>query len=486
MPAITREDIAPNQIAIHVTLTPEDYQEKYEKELNEYRKNATLKGFRKGKTPASVVRNLFGKQVLAKILDEQLQKAIAHYLREEDLQLLGNVIPTNDTERIELDVRQMQEYPFHFEAALMPHVDVKGIAASDTYEQYIVSISEEMVEAEWQELRQEARQELPLEEDEMPTPDDFVRFQVAAADGAPLSEDLKTHSFHCLIAEIQDENFRQQVLNAHIGANLQVDNIYDLFPGEPVEVYVKRMQLPEHMLEALPSAFQFTVEDFFQENYTIDQDLLDDYFGPGEVIEEDQVREHLRKSIEKYWENHSNELLWTTMRKRMLEETTVDYPEEFIRKQIRYKATTELSEEKVEEALDAFKSKFKWRIILNTLAKHHGIKVSEQDLLEYFYVLYKNLWGRYIKLDDERLLDMAYEALQDEKRSNEAVSSILANKLMPQLVQQVTLVPKEVTPDEIQDMLHQQRPNTMPLAADTADDATDEESMELDADTTGE
>ncbi len=474
MPAITREDIAPNQIALQVTLTPEDYQEAYEKELSEYRKNATLKGFRKGKTPASVVRNLFGKQVLAKILDEQLQQAIAHYLREENLALLGNLIPTEDAERTELDVRQMQDYPFRFEGALMPNVDVKGIAPTDTYEQYIVTITEEMVDKEWQKLRSYARKEVQLEEGHPPTPEDSVRFEVAATNGAPLSKTSEGHSFSCPVADIQDENFRQQVLNASIGAKFQVDNIYTLFPGEPREVYVERMQWPESMLEELPAAFQFTIKGFFRESYEIDQNFLNHHFGPDEVSSEAEARERIRQSIKTYWEQRSNELLWEAMSQRIIEQTSVDYPDEFIRKQIRYRAETELSEQEVEEALDAVKSKSKWNIILDTLAKHHNLKVSEQDLLQHFFMLYKRFFGQYRYFSDEQYLDMAYEALKDEKRVAEATSRILANKLSPLLFQQVTLVTRHVTPEELEDIAYQLHSKASTPIADTDDEENTE------------
>lgn len=478
MPAITREDIAPNQFTLQVTLTPEDYQEAYEKELNQYRKNATLKGFRKGKTPASVVRNLFGKQVLAKILDEQLQQAIAHYLREENLTLLGNLVPADDTERTELDVRQLQEYPFRFEGALMPDVNVKGIDPADTYEQYLVTVTEEMVEKEWQKLQKEARKEVFLEEGETPALEHFVHFGVATADGAPLPEHLERHSFSCRIADIQDENFRQQVLNARIGDTLQVNDIHDLFPGEPAEIYVERMQFPENILEELPIAFNFIIEDFFQESYDIDQNFLDDYFGAGEVSSEAEARERIRQSLEAKWEHRSTELLWTAMRLRMLEETAVDYPDEFIRKQIRYKAETEPSEEEVEAALEKIKSSSKWTVILDTLAKQYDLKVGENDLLEHFFLIYKRFFGAYYHFKDQQLLEMAYEALQDEKRVAEAAQRILTSRLTPQLIQRVTLVPRHVTPEEFEDIARRLHSQATPSATEAAAEESAEPNAE--------
>ena len=54
---ITRNTTDNLSAVISITLTKADYQEKVDNVLNQYRKTASIKGFRKGQVPMSFVKN---------------------------------------------------------------------------------------------------------------------------------------------------------------------------------------------------------------------------------------------------------------------------------------------------------------------------------------------------------------------------------------------------------------------------------------------
>ena len=79
MPTIVREDHDDLNVTLTLNLSKEDYAPTFNKKLKEYRKNANLKGFRKGQVPVSVVRKMFGKNALVDIINDMIGKEMAEY-----------------------------------------------------------------------------------------------------------------------------------------------------------------------------------------------------------------------------------------------------------------------------------------------------------------------------------------------------------------------------------------------------------------------
>ena len=61
----SRTDIDALNVVVKLTVEPQDYQEKVEKQLKEIRRRADIPGFRKGMVPLGLVRKMYGKGVLA-------------------------------------------------------------------------------------------------------------------------------------------------------------------------------------------------------------------------------------------------------------------------------------------------------------------------------------------------------------------------------------------------------------------------------------
>lgn len=90
---ITKEQVDALNAIVTVAITKEDYSDKVAEILNDYRKNATIPGFRKGHVPMGLVKKQYGKAVLVDEVNKLLQDALNKYLTEEKLDVLGNPLP---------------------------------------------------------------------------------------------------------------------------------------------------------------------------------------------------------------------------------------------------------------------------------------------------------------------------------------------------------------------------------------------------------
>ena len=146
---ITKKDIDNLNAVLTVEVSKEDYTDKVDSILNDYRKTANIPGFRKGHVPMGMVRRQYGKAVLVEEVNKLLQENLHKYLTEEKLDVLGNPLPKNDTE-IDWDAG---DFAFEFELGLAPafEVDVKKKAVT----QYKVVADKKMVDNQIKTIRKQ-------------------------------------------------------------------------------------------------------------------------------------------------------------------------------------------------------------------------------------------------------------------------------------------------------------------------------------------
>ncbi|HMQ44647.1 MAG TPA: trigger factor family protein, partial [Mariniflexile sp.] len=117
---ITRENVDALNAVVKVNIAKEDYSDKVEKILTDYRKTANIPGFRKGHVPMGMVKKQYGKAVLVDEVNKLLQDALNKYLTEEKLDVLGQPLP-KPQDAINWDADTLS---FEFELGLAPEFEV--------------------------------------------------------------------------------------------------------------------------------------------------------------------------------------------------------------------------------------------------------------------------------------------------------------------------------------------------------------------------
>ncbi|MEO0526086.1 MAG: trigger factor family protein, partial [Bacteroidota bacterium] len=117
---IIKEQIDELNAVVKVAITKEDYKEKVEGILKDYRKQANIPGFRKGQVPMGLIKKQYGKAVLVDEVNKLLQDNLNKYLTEEKLDVLGNPLPKQQ-DNFNWDA---EEFDFEFELGLAPDFEV--------------------------------------------------------------------------------------------------------------------------------------------------------------------------------------------------------------------------------------------------------------------------------------------------------------------------------------------------------------------------
>ena len=88
---VVEEKIDNLNAVLRVKISKEDYSEKLEKTLNDYRKQANMPGFRPGKTPMGLIKKKYGKAILAEELNKAVNQSLYDFITKNNLNVLLKV-----------------------------------------------------------------------------------------------------------------------------------------------------------------------------------------------------------------------------------------------------------------------------------------------------------------------------------------------------------------------------------------------------------
>ncbi|MEN8123048.1 MAG: trigger factor family protein, partial [Bacteroidota bacterium] len=93
---IIKKDIDTLNAVLTVEIDKDDYQPKVEKILKDYKKTASVPGFRKGLVPMGMIKKQYEKSIVIDEVNKLIQEALNKFLTEEKLDILGNPLPKPD------------------------------------------------------------------------------------------------------------------------------------------------------------------------------------------------------------------------------------------------------------------------------------------------------------------------------------------------------------------------------------------------------
>ncbi len=132
---------------IEVSIPQADLTAPFEKKLNQYKKQVTLKGFRQGQVPKSMVLKQFGDAIRHEVVNETVDKVIGEELKK------ANIIPVAPLKVTKFDDNKETGVTMTVEAEIDPEIDIKGYADTGITVP-ATAVSDEEIESEFNRLVQ--------------------------------------------------------------------------------------------------------------------------------------------------------------------------------------------------------------------------------------------------------------------------------------------------------------------------------------------
>ena len=147
---IQKEQIDELNAIVKVAITKDDYSDKVDKILKDYKKQANIPGFRKGQVPMGLIKKQYGKAVLVDEVNKLLQDNLNKYLTEEKLDVLGNPLPKQQDNFN----WEAEDFSFEFELGLAPNFEV-SLKTKKPVTHYKIVADKKMIDEQVERIRKQ-------------------------------------------------------------------------------------------------------------------------------------------------------------------------------------------------------------------------------------------------------------------------------------------------------------------------------------------
>jgi len=428
---------------ITAVVEPEDYQEGVKKQIKEFKKTANIPGFRKGMVPEGLIRKKYGVGILAEEVNKVMQTKLYDYIKENKVNMLGEPLPTEENNNVELI--DGNSFTFTFEIAIAPEFKVE-LSKKDKLEFYNVTVDDKIVDNQVEMYRQRGGNYEKVDSYE---DNDMIKGSIEELDdkGNVIEDGVKAEGVVMLPKYFKNEDQKKLFANAKTNEVIKFNPsvAYDNSEAELASfMKIDKEEVANHKGE-----FQITVNEITR--YVpgpLNQALFDQVFPGGDVKTADEFKGKIKAQIEEQFAKDADYKFLTDLKKYLIDKIgDVKFPDEKLKKIMRANAK---SDEEVEEHYDKNVEMLKWHLIKEQLVEQTGVKVDDQDVIEMAKEVTRMQFAQYgmINIPDQYLDDSVKEMLKKRETVDNLIDRCIEMKLAAAVKELVSLKNKKITSEE--------------------------------------
>ncbi len=436
---ITQEKIDALNAKLKVQLSSEDYQEKVEAVIVNYRKTASIPGFRKGKVPMGQVKKMIGKSVLIDEVNKLLQEAIYKHITENKVEVLGNPLPLTS----EVDWDNATDFEFEYEMGLAPEFKVT-LDKKSKFDYLQIVADKKMVDHYVTDM---AKRYGKMTQPEKSEKTDLMMGEFTQLDGeGNVLEGGINHTSSVALDIIQDKKAQKALVGLAEGDEVKLHITKDFSNDAHHMLNIKKEEL-----ETLDADFTFKVNKISRmEPADMTQDLFDKVFGKDTVKSEKEFRAKVKEEVEKSFVGESDNKLKNDVILHLIKKTKLSLPDTFLKKWLVTTNEQGLTEEQVEQEYEQYSKSLKWQLIENKIIKDNELEVKNEDVISHTKELIVSNFAQYGQPapEDKKLEEIAVQVLGNEEERKKVYNQLYDVKTMSLYKEKFSLKNKEVTYDE--------------------------------------
>ncbi|MCH6236341.1 trigger factor [Cognataquiflexum rubidum] len=362
---ISLDKHAANQASVKIKLNEADYQPKVDAKIKDYAKKATIRGFRPGKAPITMVKKMYGTSVLVDEINSILTSSLNDYLKAQTFKILGDPLPmVEDAANINWDSQKEFEFKYKIGFVEDISVNIDGIDAVN----YKMEMEEKEVDDAIQNLRSQYGK---MTNPEVSQENDFLYGDLKSED----SSFEKTFSMP--LSAIEAGSLKQFI-------GLKKGDVVTFDPSKAIkENLAATAGVTEEEAADLKGNFTFTVQNINRtELADLNQEFFDKLFGEGQVDSEEAMRTKVKEILS---ENYNKELRVfgeEKIKEKLVAKANIDLPEDFLKEWLLRANEGKVTTEQVEQEYPIYAKQLTWTLISNKIAKDNDIQAEHADVIE--------------------------------------------------------------------------------------------------------
>ncbi|WKB80109.1 trigger factor [Cellulophaga lytica] len=431
---ITKEQIDALNAVVKVAITKEDYQDKVQAILNDYRKQANIPGFRKGHVPMGLIKKQYGKAVLVDEVNKLIQDNLNKYLTEEKLDVLGNPLPKQQDD-FNWDAENLD---FEFELGLAPEFEAP-IKTKKAITQYKIVADKKMIDEQVERIGKQYGKLISK------------------------TEVSKKDEVTGVFANEEEEiNNKTTIELSNVKAKKALDALVGKKVGDVVTLKTKGLFKEDYQLSSalglaadksadLNTEVTFTIEEINErEPAEMNQELFDNLFGEEKITSEKELREKIKEDTEKQFEQQADQKLLNDITENFIENVKFDLPTEFLKKWIQMTGEKPLTEEEAAAEFEKSEKGLRYQLIEGKIIQENNLQVNFDELKEFAKGFIKSQMAQYGQLNpaEEELDNIAARIMSNQDEVKRLSEQLMSQKLLTLYKEKANLKVKELSYDD--------------------------------------
>ena len=422
-------------LELTITVAAEDYAENRKKRLNDYRKKADFKGFRKGMVPMSLVEKMYGPQALGDSVNDAVATQLNDFIKENNLRVLGEPLPSED--QPETVWVAGNEFTFKFDIAENPEISFE-LSKDDEVTYYTITVTE----AAKNEMKNNLlRQYGSLEEGESAKEEDFIIVDFEQGE-------TKVEGTYVALRNVA-EAARTSFVGVKPGDVLDV-NVNEAFENETDRASMLKVSKDE--LATLDPMFKMTVKNVKTfVNAPLTEETFEKIFGVKTEAEFDaKVEERIRAE----YAQEADFRFSKDAKAYLLEKANVTVAENFLKRWVYVVNDGKFTMEDIEKDWALFIVDYKWQMVRNYLMQKYNVQIEEADLLASAkgFAAYQFAMYGMNNVPEEQLEAFAKNILSQEEQGRRILDQVENEKTFAAVREVVTLKKKKISVEKFREL----------------------------------
>lgn len=416
---ITQEKLEEQNALLKVVVEPQDYSEKYKTSLKDYGKQMNMPGFRPGKVPVSLVRSKYGKALLVEEIERLVSDRLNSYISENNMQLLGGVVPTTD-QPVRGDWDNPGVFEFFYEVGLKPELDVK-VTDKDKLTYYNIAVDDKKID---EEVLRIARRYGKLRDVEAAGENDMLLGDFVELDENDEIVPGGIMKGNTISLEYVDDEITKALTGKKPGDEVVID---PRKVADGNEDLARLLGISPHDASHVNTNFKFIVREVKRlDPADFNEELFDKVFGDDVVTTEEEFRQKVADSMQERYRSESDNMFRRDLSNYLVEKFQPTLPDEFLKRWLRANDQMEID---VEAEYPEYRRSTQWQLIVNNLIEKKEIELENKDIVSKTVELLREQYAQYGIPDPDpaQLESSARQVLSDEEEANK-VSNLLINE----------------------------------------------------------
>jgi len=430
---ITKQDIDTLNAVIKIEVDKTDYQPKVEKILKDYRKTASVPGFRKGQVPKSMIKKQYERSIIIDEVNKLLQDALTNYLTEEKLDILGNPLPKLD----ENFSWENEKFTFDFELGMAPKIDINLDTKKKITLNKIIAdkgfINDEVTNIRKQYGKIISEKEV-LEGGRIIGNFSFDYKNEKQEKNATIDLD-----------QIKGKTNQKKFIGKKVGdvVTLKTKGLYN-----DAHDLMNALGLDHDDAHGFNQTVTFTITEISRtELAELNQELFDKLFGKDKIKTEKALHEEIKKSAENQFQNQADQQFLNASTDYLIENTKFDLPGDFLTKWLQVGGEKQLTKEEAKAEYERSEKGLRYQLIEGQIAKENDLKISYEDLRAYAGQVVSSQFLQYGQPapDEEALKPIVDNVLSNQEETRRLQEQLMSQKLLDFYKDKLSYKVKEVT-----------------------------------------